>query len=183
MSDFNEKIIAPLVGRLAGFEPAAVISDIDGVVTSGSITFDEFGRCLREFSVVDGQGQVSIQELGVVTGYISSSKCKSGVARLLDLGAAFVETDVSGESNAKLERLQERLKDHGIELRHCLYLGDDKADQSLAGKAGLFVAPANASLQIAMLADIQIPIQGGAGFYRAVAEALHFSRHGKWIGG
>jgi 3-deoxy-D-manno-octulosonate 8-phosphate phosphatase (KDO 8-P phosphatase) len=164
-------------------KPTALIADIDGVMTTGNVLFDPNGRCLREFSVQDGQGQAAIQELGLLTGYISSSKCNSGIARLHDLGATFVDIDVSHGPGAKLTRLQARLAEYGLKLEDCVYLGDDTADLCAIGKAGLFVAPSNSCIEITRLADIQVPFHGGDGFYRAVTEALHFSRLGKWIGG
>src|SRR5258706_3436517 len=49
-----------------------IILDVDGVLTDGSLTFDETGRELKTFDVKDGLGLVRIRDLGYRIGLISS---------------------------------------------------------------------------------------------------------------
>ncbi|HTS01036.1 MAG TPA: hypothetical protein VMN04_00800, partial [Thermoanaerobaculia bacterium] len=49
-----------------------LILDVDGVLTDGSMTFDEDGRETKTFDVKDGLGLVLLRELGFRIGIISS---------------------------------------------------------------------------------------------------------------
>src|SRR5450759_2391967 len=66
---------APLVpedlrSRLARVR--GIVFDVDGVLTDGSMTFDEEGRELKTFDVKDGLGLVLLRDLGYKIGIISS---------------------------------------------------------------------------------------------------------------
>jgi 3-deoxy-D-manno-octulosonate 8-phosphate phosphatase (KDO 8-P phosphatase) len=49
-----------------------LILDVDGVLTDGSMTFDEDGRETKTFDVKDGLGLVLLRDLGYRLGVISS---------------------------------------------------------------------------------------------------------------
>src|SRR5512141_415912 len=49
-----------------------LILDVDGVLTDGTMTFDEEGRELKSFDVKDGLGLVLLRDLGYRIGIISS---------------------------------------------------------------------------------------------------------------
>ncbi|MDL1949370.1 phenylphosphate carboxylase subunit delta, partial [Acidobacteria bacterium ACD] len=51
-----------------------VALDVDGVLTDGSLTFDEDGREWKSFDVKDGLGLVLLRDLGYKIGIISSRK-------------------------------------------------------------------------------------------------------------
>src|SRR2546429_66937 len=49
-----------------------LVLDVDGVLTDGSMTFDEDGREWKTFDVKDGMGLVLMRDLGYRIGIVSS---------------------------------------------------------------------------------------------------------------
>src|SRR5512137_1549920 len=62
-----------------------IVLDVDGVLTDGSLTFDEDGRETKTFDVKDGMGLVLLRELGYRIGIISSRTSRVVAARFRDL--------------------------------------------------------------------------------------------------
>src|SRR5512140_3691229 len=62
-----------------------IILDVDGVLTDGSLTFDEEGREWKSFDVKDGLGLVLVRALGYRIGIISSRVSRVVAARCRDL--------------------------------------------------------------------------------------------------
>jgi len=58
---------------------------VDGVLTDGSITFDEDGHEWKTFDVKDGLGLVLLRDLGYKIGIVSSRVSKVVLARCRDL--------------------------------------------------------------------------------------------------
>ena len=52
----------------------AVLFDVDGVLTDGSLTFTEEGKELKTFNAKDGQGIVMLVKSGYITGIITARK-------------------------------------------------------------------------------------------------------------
>jgi len=48
-----------------------VAFDVDGVLTDGSLTFDEFGHECKTFNAKDGQGIVNLNNNGIITAIIT----------------------------------------------------------------------------------------------------------------
>ena len=63
----------------------ALVLDVDGVLTDGTLTFDEDGRELKSFDVKDGLGLVLLRDLGYRIGLISSRSSKVVSMRCRDL--------------------------------------------------------------------------------------------------
>src|SRR5450759_2117253 len=53
-----------------------IVLDVDGVLTDGSMTFDEEGRESKTFDVKDGLGLVLLRDLGYKIGFISARSSK-----------------------------------------------------------------------------------------------------------
>ena len=62
-----------------------LVLDVDGVLTDGSLTFDEEGRETKTFDVKDGMGLVLLRDLGYRIGIISSRVSKVVAMRFRDL--------------------------------------------------------------------------------------------------
>ena len=46
--------------------------DVDGVLTDGSLTFDENGHEYKTFNAKDGQGIVNLNKAGIITAIITA---------------------------------------------------------------------------------------------------------------
>ena len=49
-----------------------VAFDVDGVLTDGSLTFDENGHEYKTFNAKDGQGIVNLHKAGIITAIITA---------------------------------------------------------------------------------------------------------------
>src|SRR5258706_12754034 len=63
----------------------AFVLDVDGVLTDGSMTFDEDGRETKTFDVKDGFGLVLMRDLGYRIGIVSSRLSKVVAIRCREL--------------------------------------------------------------------------------------------------
>ena len=91
----------------------ALVLDVDGVLTDGTLTFDEDGRELKSFDVKDGLGLVLLRDLGYRIGLISSRSSKVVSMRCRDLKIPEEEIwqgsfdGVGDDSDAIAERLEQ----------------------------------------------------------------------------
>ena len=60
----------------------AVLFDVDGVLTDGSLTFTEEGKELKTFNAKDGQGIVMLVKSGYITGIITARKIRPSATGL-----------------------------------------------------------------------------------------------------
>ena len=64
----------------------ALVLDVDGVLTDGSLTFDEEGKEYKTFNAKDGQGIVMLNKTGFVTAIITASENGTVRHRFKNLG-------------------------------------------------------------------------------------------------
>ncbi|MGZ5381726.1 MAG: KdsC family phosphatase, partial [Thermoanaerobaculia bacterium] len=62
-----------------------IVLDVDGVLTDGSMTFDENGHETKTFDVKDGFGLVLLRDLGYRIGIVSSRASKVVAHRCAEL--------------------------------------------------------------------------------------------------
>lgn len=149
--------------------------DVDGVLTTGHVFFDDAGCGGRQFHVHDGFAMRCFMDLGG-TIIICSGKTSAAVAaRMAELGV----THVMQGSRDKLADVQACLAPLGISLAQTAVMGDDLPDLALMRRCGFPVAVANAAAEVKAAAWLVTDRSGGAG---AVREAIeHILRAaGRW---
>ena len=156
-----------------------ILMDVDGVLTDGSILLLPSGpdgvQEVKTFNVHDGVGISFAHRAGLRTGVLTGRTSSSVVARARELGMEIVEQG----SHNKLEtynKIRERVK---LDDAAIAYMGDDYQDLPILRRAGLAMAPANASEEIKKACHIVTENSGGRG---AVREAMEFilKAQGKW---
>jgi 3-deoxy-D-manno-octulosonate 8-phosphate phosphatase (KDO 8-P phosphatase) len=156
-----------------------ILMDVDGVLTDGTILLLPGGpegvQEVKVFNVHDGVGISFAHRAGLRTGVLTGRTSSSVVARARELGMEIVEQG----SHNKLEtysRIRERVK---LDDAAIAYMGDDYQDLPILRRAGLAIAPANASQEIKSVCHIVTENSGGRG---AVREAMEFilKAQGKW---
>lgn len=166
----------PAAGALEGALASArlLVLDVDGTLTDGRVAYlgDEE---LAVFHVHDGQGLVWLREAGVEIAWISGRGSRAVERRARELGVRELQLGVSDKARA-LTELQARLD---LAPAHTVAMGDDLADLALAGRAALFVAPANARPEVRARAALVTSASGGAGAVRELAERM-LSARGLW---
>ena len=159
--------------RLKGIR--LVCTDVDGVLTTGALHYGEAPAHGKVFNVRDGAGIVWLQRAGIPVAFISGLASPATVHRAADLG---VEDCIVGQLDKKpaLDRLCAK---HGLDLWQVAHVGDDLADLPLLNSVGLACCPLDAVAEVQAAAHWVVPVSGGMGVLRAVAEAL-LQAQGHW---
>ena len=145
-----------------------LISDVDGVMTDGGITYDAAGVESKTFNVRDGLGitwwLASGRTFIVLTGRDSPMVNR----RAKELGIQHI---IQGRDD-KWSAARELLDELSIDPAHVGHLGDDVPDVTVMRNVGLAIAPADASATASAAADWITRSAGGHGVVREVTERL-----------
>lgn len=146
----------------------AVICDVDGVLTNGTIFMTAEGTECRAFHVHDGMGLKFLMASGIHVAVITTSRVSVIDHRMRQLG---IQHYYRGQVSkvAAYEDLKQKLqmKDEAF-----AYIGDDLPDWEIMKQVGLSVAVADAVPQIRQLANWTTTNKGGAGAVRELCDAL-----------
>jgi 3-deoxy-D-manno-octulosonate 8-phosphate phosphatase (KDO 8-P phosphatase) len=148
---------------------AAVVTDVDGVLTDGRIGLDSTGGDVRFFHMRDGMGTRLLMQAGVRVGWLSAGTDTGSIrARAKMLGVEYVDVGL-GEKGARFEAMCRQM---GVEPSKTIYLGDDVNDLPAMELAGLKVCPADAHEDVRAVADVVLGLGGGAGCFRELADEV-----------
>ncbi len=144
------------------------IFDVDGVLTDGSVYFDDAGKTSLAFNIQDGLGLKALQSSGVEVAIITARESLAVTARMQHLGILHV---YQGQRN-KLIPFESLLKKLQLKPQQIAYVGDDILDLPLIQRAGLGIAVANARKEVLQQANWCTENRGGAGAAREVCELI-----------
>lgn len=152
-----------------------ILSDVDGVMTDGSVLLLPDGREAKAFHIRDGLGIALAHRAGLRTGLVSGRSSELVERRAAELGMSVVRQGVSDKRAA----LRELLDLEGLDARQVAYIGDDVNDLSVMSEVGLAAAPADAPLEVRAQAYMVTEARGGHGCLREFVEAILRAR-GDW---
>jgi 3-deoxy-D-manno-octulosonate 8-phosphate phosphatase (KDO 8-P phosphatase) len=153
-----------------------IILDVDGVLTDGSMTFDEDGREWKTFDVKDGLGLVLLRDLGYKLGIVSSRTSKVVAYRCAELKIP-EEYILQGERD-KVAAFDLLAKRWGLDAFEILAVGDDLPDLGMLRRAGVGAAPADAVGIVREAAALQLTKPGGGGAVRELCDLILEVRRG-----
>jgi YrbI family 3-deoxy-D-manno-octulosonate 8-phosphate phosphatase len=145
-----------------------ILSDVDGVLTDGSVVYDNQGIEIKRFYIRDGQGIKLWQRTGRRFGVITSRNSHIVQVRAAELGITIVRQGI----DRKLATVQEIAAQAGLGLEQVCYLGDDLPDLATIRAVGLGVAVADACLEIRQAAAHITALPGGRGAVRETVELI-----------
>jgi 3-deoxy-D-manno-octulosonate 8-phosphate phosphatase (KDO 8-P phosphatase) len=154
----------------------ALILDVDGVLTDGSMTFDEEGRETKTFDVKDGLGLVLLRDLGYKLGIISSRTSRVVAHRCAEL--RIPEDCVLQGERDKAAAFDVLAKRWGLENWEIAAVGDDLPDLGMLRRAGVGAAPSDAVPLVRDAAALRLTKPGGAGAVREMCDLLLEVRRG-----
>ena len=136
-----------------------IVFDIDGVITDGTMTVDEFGRELKRVSLKDVDAIFELHRIGYKLAAITGEDTP-----IVD----YFEKRFPWEyfykgSKTKKDAMLQIEEGTGISAEHICYVGDGKYDVEPLRYAGLAVCPANAIDKAKFEADMILQNDGGAG--------------------
>ena len=152
-----------------------LLSDVDGVMTDGTVLLLPDGGEAKSFHVRDGLAIVLAHAAGLRTGLVSGRRSDVVARRAEELGMAVVRQGVRDKGKA----LREILAEQALEARQVAYIGDDLNDLPLMAEVGLSAAPADAPLEVRSQAYMVMSAPGGRGCLREFVEAILRAR-GDW---
>lgn len=152
-----------------------VLTDVDGVMTDGTILLLPDGGEAKAFHVRDGMGVVLAQRAGLRVGIVSGRASDTVSRRAAELGIDIVRQGVDDKAAA----LREIVVAEGISPTQVAYMGDDVNDLRLMGEVGLSAAPADAPFEVRAQAFMVTDARGGRGCLREFLEAILRAR-GDW---
>lgn len=147
-----------------------VILDIDGVMTDGSLFYDNSGQEYKAFNSKDGHGIRMLQDAGVEIALITgrTSELVLHRAENLKISPALIYQGYRDKRPA----FRELLKKTELDPKNIAYVGDDVVDLPIMSKVGLAIAVGDAHHFVRKHAHWTTKNTGGKGAVREVCEML-----------
>ena len=145
-----------------------LILDVDGILTDGTIYYDQAGESIKPFNIKDGLGLKLLQNCGIKIAIISGNNSAALKKRLEILGI----TDYYLNQHNKISAFEALLAKHKLPTKAVAYVGDDLPDLPLIERAGLGITVANSDPEIQKVADHLTAKPGGDGAVREICNAL-----------
>jgi YrbI family 3-deoxy-D-manno-octulosonate 8-phosphate phosphatase len=152
-----------------------ILSDVDGVMTSGGITYDNQGIETKTFHVRDGMGVKLWQKSGHRFGVITARSSHIVKLRMEELGVDFIRQG----TEKKLAAAEQIITELKLEKENVCYIGDDLTDVELMKSVGLSASVADGAGDVRRIADYVTKSPGGAGAIRELIEMLLKSQN-RW---
>lgn len=145
-----------------------IISDVDGVLTDGSIVYTNDGVEIKRFHVRDGVAIKAWMASGFEFALLTARSSALVQRRADELGIQHVQQG-RGE---KLSAAKEMFAEMNCEPENVCYIGDDLPDIPVMKRVGLAVAPADACVDTRDAANWILRSCGGQGAVRELVERM-----------
>ncbi len=147
------------------------VSDLDGVLTDGSMYYTESGDEFKRFSTYDGWAFIFLKERKIKTAIITSENSKITSNRAKKMKVDFVFQNLSGHE--KLNAVKSICKKNNITLNEVSYIGDDINCFELLSNVKYSACPSNSVKKIKDIPNIiKLNKEGGDGAVREFLEYL-----------
>ena len=153
-----------------------IVFDVDGVLSSETITLHTSGDPLRTVNIKDGYAIQLAIKMGLHIAIITGGNTENVRIRYERLGM----TDVRMSCAVKIDTYRELLKKYGLTDAEVMYMGDDIPDYEVMRCCGCAVCPADAASEIKALSVYVSHAKGGQGCARDVIEQV-LKAQGKWM--
>lgn len=144
-----------------------ILTDVDGVMTDGSIFIMPDGEEARVFNVRDGYGIVLAHAAGIETGIITGRLSPPVTRRAETLGMSVVKGSMD-----KTRAFEEILAEKSLHEHEVAYIGDDYPDLPLIQRVGLSAVPQDAPMALKEAAFMVLDNAGGRGALREFIESI-----------
>jgi 3-deoxy-D-manno-octulosonate 8-phosphate phosphatase (KDO 8-P phosphatase) len=146
----------------------AVVMDVDGVLTDGTVLLDDQGREAKRVSFADIMGVSIGRRAGLLFALVSG---ESGPT-LDQIARKFGIDEVDRGCKDKAAALRAFAARHALTLGEICFIGDDVNDVPALELSGLPAAPATAHKAALAVASVVTAKAGGAGAAREVIDRL-----------
>lgn len=153
----------------------ALVFDVDGVLSSETISLGTDGQPKRSVNIKDGYALQLAVKRGLHVAIITGAKVEEIGIRYKNLGIKEVHLACS----VKIPVYEDMLKRLNISDDEVLYMGDDIPDYEIMKRVGLPCCPADAAEEIKQISKYISLRNGGQGCARDVIEQILKSQ-GLW---
>lgn len=151
-----------------------LVTDVDGVLTDGSIIYSSNGSELKAFNIKDGLGIRLAGLAGLTVVILTGRKSEAVHRRAAELGIEVIQGQ-----NDKSTGMREIAEKHRLTYDEVAYIGDDLNDLPAMHLAGYIFAPADAVSDIIEIANCVTDAKGGSGAVREAIEKI-LKAQNKW---
>lgn len=146
--------------------------DVDGVMTDGSITYDENGVEYKTFNAKDGHGLAKMAKNGYITAIITGRNNGTVSRRASDLRV----TEVFQGVKNKLPILEAIMEKYGLDFSQVAYMGDDEPDICILNKVAIAACPSDAVANVQKVCNYKSSRAGGRGAVRELCDFIFEAR-------
>lgn len=143
-----------------------LVFDVDGVMTDGSITYDENGIEYKTFNAKDGYGLSRMIKTGYMTAIITGRRNGTVDKRSDDLHFTEVYQGVKN----KLPILEAIMQKYGLDFSQVSYMGDDEPDIPILEKVSIAACPLDAVDRVKNICNFISSKNGGKGAVRELCD-------------
>ena len=140
--------------------------DVDGVMTDGSITYDENGFEYKTFNAKDGYGLAKMTKNGFITAIITGRRNGTVDFRANDLRITELYQGVKN----KLPILEAIMAKYELDFSQVAYMGDDEPDIQILEKVAIAGCPADAVKKVKNICNFISEKNGGHGAVRELCD-------------
>lgn len=145
-----------------------ILSDVDGVMTDGNITYDNQGIETKSFHVRDGLGIKLWQRAGHHFGILTARTSHIVKLRASELGVEILRQGV----DQKFPVAMQIMASLGLEPEQVCYIGDDLTDLEVMNRVGLPASVSDGVAEVRSAAKLVTKATGGRGAIRELVETL-----------
>ena len=152
-----------------------LLLDVDGVLTDGSIIYNDSGEEIKAFNAKDGLGIRMLLNSGINVGIVTGRSSKTVHHRCANLGISIIFDGIRDKA-AALDIILEQTK---LLPEQIAFAGDDLLDLPILKKVGLSIAVADAHEIVRKNVDMVTSAKGGKGAVREICESI-LKAQGLW---
>jgi 3-deoxy-D-manno-octulosonate 8-phosphate phosphatase (KDO 8-P phosphatase) len=152
--------------RLRGLK--LVATDVDGVLTDGSIAYTGADLETKVFNVRDGSAVYIARAIGIPVVVVTARSSEAVARRFAELPVQALYQGTFDKVTACMQAESQL----GIGAEEIAFLGDDLVDLPAIRRAGLGVAVADAHPQVRAAADWVLSTRGGRGAFRELIDDI-----------
>lgn len=154
----------------------AVIFDVDGVLSAGTIPMDDDGMPLRTLNIKDGYALQLAVKMGLRCAIMTGGSSEAIRRRYEYLGMS----DIFMGCAVKIQTYEAFLSKYGLHDDEIIYMGDDIPDYEIMRRVGCPCCPSDACEEIKAVSVYVSPYAGGHGCARDVLEQV-LKAQGLWL--
>jgi 3-deoxy-D-manno-octulosonate 8-phosphate phosphatase (KDO 8-P phosphatase) len=152
-----------------------IVFDVDGVLTDGSLIYDNHGNELKRFNIRDGFGLRAAMFSGIQVGVLTARSSEVVHRRMEELKIDLYFHGCKDKS-AGIESIAQRAR---VPLEQTAFMGDDILDLPALKRVGYPMAVSDAAIEVLETAKFTAEAPGGRGAAREAVEHI-LRAQGKW---